>query len=200
MQTIPITAATDNQLRECAKVVLMQDEDAVNNCKSRAELLALIGPAAPEAWGDNIQVPDAAPAATQTGQAEPAVRAPDQVFLENLTDEFGPLTRFTIIATDMVGGKHPAHPCVNGRQLVMQRNMLIEAPYAFYLALKNARTGAPYEIENGLGRAPDIGFSEVTNYPLTDEQLPSKEEIAAWHARNGSRELGTAREPARIAA
>ena len=190
MQTINIADATDDQLRTCATLILGIDEDAVRNAADRPALMALIHPARPQTWDDGtIRVPDAPPPLAQTGQAAPIAPKAEMTFLENLTEQFGPLTRFKIIPTNMPGGNHPAHPCVNGRQLVMQRNMLIEAPYAFYLALQNAKIGDSYEVENGPGKPPTTMYADISNYPLSEVALPSPEEIAAWHAQNGQRLL-----------
>lgn len=198
MQTIPITSASDDQLRACATLILGIDEDAVRNAADRPSLMALISPARPQTWEEGtIRIPDAPPPLAQTGQLESITPTADVTLFSHLTEDFGPMTRFTIISTNMPGGNHPASPIVNGRLLVMQRNMRIEAPYAFYLALRNANIGAPYEIDNGQGKPPGIGYADVTNYPLSDVIEPPKDEIAAWHAKNGKRLLG---EPQSIAA
>lgn len=185
MDKILISAANDDQIRAFAEVVCGIDAEKIGEANTRAKLLAVLG----AVWTqEHITVPTA-PTAMQDGQTMPAVPLPDVTHLPHMTEEFGPITMFKIISTNMPGGNIPAHPCVNGRQLVMQRNMLIAAPYAFYLALRNANTGDPYEVENGPGKPPTIMFTDVTNYPLTDVTLPSKAAIDEWHARVGPKLL-----------
>lgn len=189
MQTIPISEASDEQLRACATLILGIDDDAVRGA-DRPTLMALISPARPQTWEEGtIKVPDAPPPPAQTGQVEAVAPKADLTFLENLTEVFGPLTRFKIISTNMPGGNHPAHPCVNGKQIVLQRNMLIDAPYAFYVALINAKVGDPYEVPGEHGKPPTVAYAEITNYPLTDVVLPPQEAIDEWRARTADKLL-----------
>lgn len=179
MQKIKITDATDDQLRAFAISLQLDVADA----KSRADLFAVLGPA----WDQDFIM-----AEEEDARGE-AVTPIAQVSLNTGRDD-GPMVQFKIMQTEMPGGKHPAHPCVNGKMLVMQRNMLIEAPYAFYLALQNAivgvmEQGPDQRSADGGTRPGELIATEVTNYPLSEVRLPPQSEIDAWHARNGPRLL-----------
>lgn len=182
MKKIDILEASDDQLREFATTAQGLD---VTDAKSRADLLAILGPA----WDqDYILVDDVTP---DTGAA--AVPTPQVSYTAGNRDD-GPMVKFKILQTDMPGGKHPAHPSVNGRMLVMQRNMLIEAPYAYFLDLQNAKVGVIEQGRDQQGadggmRPGDMTPTEVTNYPLSEVTMPPQAEIDAWHERNGGRLL-----------
>lgn len=184
MQKINITDATDEQIRAFAISLQLDEDGAIASARDRADLMAVLGPA----WSDDYifaEEPD-----NERGAAPVPVA---QVKLDTGRDD-GPLVQFKILQTDMPGGKHPAHPCVNGKMLVMQRNMLIDAPYAYFLALQNARVGVVEQGQDQRGsdggmRPGDMTPTEVTNYPLSEVRLPPQHQIDAWHARNGGRLL-----------
>lgn len=185
---IEIKDATDDQIREFAETTLQVDTSEARN---RAALMAAIGPAWPN---DFIMIADP----ERDAQGEIVTPTPVHTFDSSRDD--GPATTFKIMQTDMPGGKHPAAPDVNGRKLVIQRNVLVTAPYAFYLALTNAKVAVPHQDAGVPGLpAPEVQFTEVTNYPLSEVVLPPAADIAAWHARNGPRLLG-GEAPVRLAA
>lgn len=184
MQNVKITDASDDQIRAFAISLQLDEDGAVSKAKTRADLLAVLGPA----WSMDHILADEPEA--ERGDATTPVA---QISLDTGRDD-GPMVKFKIMQTDMPGGKHPASPCVNGRMLVMQRGMLIEAPYAYFLVLENAKVGV---VEQGADeRGADGGMrpgaltpTEVTNYPLSEVVRPPQSEIDAWHARNGGRLL-----------
>lgn len=187
MRKILIADATDDQLRQFATEILQVE---VAPTAERGVVLALIQPA----WGaDFISLPE-----IDDDLGDDVQHEADVVF--NTGRDDGPTTSFTILQTSMPGGKHPASPCVNGKMLVMQRNVRIDAPYAFYLALKNAQCGAIEQGEDQGNKPGALINVTVTNYPLSDVILPPQAEIDAWHARNGSRLLGGEEAPRKIAA
>lgn len=181
MKRIPITEATDDQLRIFAETVQGLD---ISTCRTRADLMGVIGPT----WEqDEIPVDDS------EAELGASVKPQAQIVLDTGRDD-GPTVQFKIIQTEMPGGKHPAAPSVNGRTLVMQRNMRIDAPYAYFLVLQNAIVGSVVQGPDQRGtdgamRPGDLIPVEVTNYPLSEVVLPPAHEIEAWHQRNGSKEL-----------
>lgn len=188
---IEITDATDDQIREFASTICGIDPEVIAPATTRAKLLAVLS----TVWTqEHISVPDPA----RDAQGEIVTPTPVEVYDTSRDD--GPPTTFKILQTDMPGGKHPAAPDVNGRKLVIQRNILVKAPYAFYLALNDAKVAIPHQAPGVPGLPPpDVEFTEVTNYPLSEVVLPPAADIAAWHARNGPRLLG-GEAPTRLAA
>lgn len=184
MQKIKIPDATDDQIRAFANSLQLDEDGALTKARSRADLMAVLGPA----WDQDYVFAEEAD--SERGEAAIPV---SQVKLNTGRDD-GPLVQFKIMQTEMPGGKHPAHPCVNGKMLVMQRGMLIDAPYAYYLALQNAivgvvEQGADTTGADGQRRPGDLIPTQVTNYPLSEVRLPPQSEIEAWHLRNGGRLL-----------
>lgn len=188
---IDITAATDDQIRDFASTICGIDPELLAPATTRAKLLAVLS----TVWTqEHITVPEP----ERNDQGEIVEEVPVAQFDTGRDD--GPPTRFKILQTDMPGGKHPAAPDVNGKKLVIQRNVLVTAPYAFYLALANAKVAVPHQEQGTPGLPPpDVEFTEVTNYPMSEVTLPPAHEIAAWHKRNGGRLLG-GEAPVRLAA
>jgi hypothetical protein len=178
MKTIPIGEATDGELSQFATDVLALD---ISGTAGRADLLAAIG----QAWNlPHISVP------VDEGEGgEDAARVP----LETLTTgrDDGPLVMLKILPTDMPGGKHPAVVELVGGTgpKVIQRNMLVGIPYAYYLILQNAKPGVVDQGPEQNGRPGDLITTTVTNYPLSEVQLPPQHEIEAWHERTKNRLL-----------
>lgn len=107
--------------------------------------------------------------------------------------DFGPPVSLTLLETDQIAGKHPAEPSVNGIKIVIQRNMRVTIPYAFYLNLRNAKQ--TLTVPNPKALTPE-GENDpmtikvtVTNYPMQDVELPPRQDILDWHAKEGHKEL-----------
>lgn len=184
MQKINITDATDEQIRAFAISLQLDEDGAIASARDRADLMAVLGPA----WSDDYIF-----AEESDGERGDTVTPVAQISLKTGRDD-GPLVQFKIMQTEMPGGKHPASPSVNGKMLVMQRGMLLEAPYAYYQVLQHAivgvvEQGADTAGADGQRRPGDLIPTQVTNYPLSEVRLPPQHEIDAWHARNGGRLL-----------
>lgn len=81
--------------------------------------------------------------------------------------------------TTLPGGRDPVPVSVNGRAFVVQREMNVEMPYRFYLALAAAVRSEVHQDEVTFERYE----TNFTNYPLQVHELPSRQEIREWHAR-----------------
>lgn len=176
MKELKITAATDQQLRDFLTTNLQIE--GVTATSTRAQLMALLGPV----WkNDMIFVED--DGSSITGE----VVVPDAKFRYATGRDDGPPTRVTIMQTGGINGKHPAHPSVNGRKLVIQRNVPVDIPYAFFLALDNAVQTKITDTGDGSKAYDRTNF---TDYPMKDVVKPPQSEIDDWHRRNGNRVLG----------
>jgi hypothetical protein len=99
-----------------------------------------------------------------------------------------PMVTLKVLPTDRPGGNEPAHPSINGSPcLVIQRNVLVEIPYDFYLVLKQAGGTKMLPGEKPTDPLIEVDYYE---YPMVDVTLPSPAEIAAWQKKTGSNELG----------
>lgn len=169
-KNIPIADASDSQIREFLTTFLQVEVGAAS---SRAELLAQLS----KAWQqEHIVVLDEGELELSDEQiVTPEVQAKD------LTTRYqdDPAVELKIGKTGYPGGEHPASPRVNGRQIVIQRDVLVKVPYRFYLALLNS-------YEDQTRADPKTGHpvvTRVTNFPLFDVKLPPQSEIDAWHER-----------------
>ncbi len=176
MKQVPITDASPAELRAFAELKL--GIDGISPAMNRNTLIARITPAWPH---DYIEVEeteeqhgDAAPLA----QAAPSMPEPQQR-LKGGAGANDPKVRLKIATTSLPGGKHPVTVAVNGQTKVIQRNMVVDLPYRFYLALINAQVGDVSQ-DDATG---EITATEHTNYPMTVILMPGEDEIAAWHAR-----------------
>lgn len=175
MQRIPIAAASDDQLREYCDV--QQLELAENTRSAMVAALGVIG-------HDHILVAeDDAPTQGQTASAAPT---PQMAIPTGVAGDKEPIWLVEIGETEMPGGKDPVPVSVNGKALILQRNMRIPLPHRYKLALDNAERGAVDQDE----RTHEITTSRVRNYPFQILERPTDAEIAAWHQRSGSVELG----------
>lgn len=177
MERKQITACSDEELKVFAETVLQLDLTGAN---TRPKIVAALGQSG---WEHDWVMVDA-----DKNEEGDAVAVAAQIVYDTGRDD-GPPVKLKILETDMPGGRHPAHPDVNGRMLVVQRNMTVEIPYAFYLALKNAISGSVQQGPDRDGRPGELITTNVTNYPMSEVELPTQAEIEAWHARNGSRAL-----------
>lgn len=171
----PITEASDQEIRDFCE---MQQLD-VSDCKTRPELMGVLGPA----WEHDYITVIAKPELEEDEAAAMAeqIQGVDGSVIK-LVGGIGandPKVRLIVGQTPMPGGKDPVPVAVNGKTLVIQRGMEVELPYRFYLALEAAiREEVTQDEKSG-----ELHISTVTNYPLQVRALPSDEEIANWHAR-----------------
>jgi hypothetical protein len=81
--------------------------------------------------------------------------------------------------TTLPGGRDPVPVSVNGRAFVVQRDMNVEMPYRFYLALASAVRAEVHQDELTFERYE----TNFTNYPLEVLERPTNQQIREWHAR-----------------
>ena len=181
---VQIADATDEELRNFAQLALGLP---VEDLGSRPALLAAISSAYMQ---DFITVQRAAPEENeQTQEGAPSV-APQQKLVGKAGGHGEPVVILKIGQTEMPGGKDPVPVAVNGQTLIIQRNLRAEVPYRFYEALKNAvRQVVEQQVDPVNARMRINVDSEVTNYPLQIEQLPSPEAVAEWKERTKDLEM-----------
>lgn len=182
MLKIKITDASDDQIRSFALSLQLDEDGAITNAKGRADLLAVLGPA----WDQDYIFAEADEAPVQV---QSAVRFAQHV--KDFGPEFGPMTTFKIMTTEMPGGKHAAGPTVNGKMCKIDRGVLVSTNYAFYEALKHATGSIVEQAPDKDGKPGELVIIDASNYPMSEQQYPSDEELAEWHRKYGSRELGT---------
>lgn len=179
MTSIPIATASEAQLREFAEV--QQYDIAHVRHGDVPGLLAVIQ----TAWqGDTILavIEDGAAASPAFAQEAPV----SLVATHSLTGGTGandPKVILKVGQTTYPGGSQPVPLGHNGTTVVLQRNILTEVPYRYYLVLQDAIRGDMSQEQRDDGKVGAMIQTEYTNYPLQHVTMPSAEEIAAWHAR-----------------
>jgi|GEM_PF-6168243 len=176
MIRIPIAKATDAQIRDFCDVQQLELAKT-----TRSAMLATLS----AAWEHDYilaPAPDTPDASAPAGAASPQ---PQQRVSTGLGED-DPKWLVEIGETEMIGGKDPVPVGVNGRAVVLQRNMRIELPHRYKLALDLAIRETVEQDE----RSHEISTSRVRNYPLTVIEKPSDAAIAAWEKRTAHLELG----------
>jgi hypothetical protein len=167
MQQLPIVDATDQQIRDFCDAQQIELD-----ATSRSEMLAVLS----SVWEHDYILMAVGEYDGQTDQ----VQTPEPIAQTTITGGVGsndPKVLIRIGKTEMPGGKDPVPVGVNGRTVVIQRDMNVELPYRFYLALQNAvRETVDQNSQTG-----DITTSAVSNYPMQTLRLPPQDEIDAWH-------------------
>lgn len=172
MTRVPMTDTTEDQRRAFAESLGLDLSDA----KSDADVIALINTAWVNDW---ISVPELRQDQFGNVQADPALPAAQQVFKGGFGAQ-DPKVRLRIGETELPGGKDPFPIGVNGSIVVVQRKLVVDMPYRYYLALQNAVR----EVVTQDQKTRELMVSEVTNYPLVQViAMPSAEQIADFHAR-----------------
>lgn len=168
-----IEQASDAELQEFAELTLQLPEAA--GAKTRAEVLALIGPA----WAQDYIFVEAAEMTDADETQSDEVRAAAQVKLTGGPGRDDPKWLIRIAATELPGGKDPVPVGVNGHAVVIQRNMEAEVPHRYVVALQNAIRTAVHQDQ----KTREFSYSNFTNYPIEIIQRPSRAEIEEWHER-----------------
>jgi hypothetical protein len=182
MKKLPIHEASDAQI-EAFVDTLQLDRTGITG---RSNLLALLATAHED---DFIFVNDVV--IDLGGQDDEALPEPQQTPSFGTAYESDPKWRVVLGTTDMPGGKQPVPVGVNGKVVVIQRNMTVDVPHRFYLALQSAVRGTVTQD----AKTREIIEGQITNYPITQIlKAPSEQEIADWEKRTGSIELGEKRE------
>lgn len=178
---LPISEATDAQIFDFVEAMQLNP-----TTRDRNALLGLLAPA----WSNTfILVPDdsGAPATAQSEvdqlvQVQPQARQ----YGNETPGASDPKVELTIGYTEMPGGKDMVPVQVNGRNLILPRNVRVSIPYRFFLALEQAQRGEVSQDE----KSREISEVQVTNYPLNIHRRPSDEEIARFHRETDGIELG----------
>lgn len=168
---IPLEDATDAQLRDHLTTFLQVELD--DKVQTRAQLLAALATAG---WTQPHIFVAEEPAMELASEQIVTPQAQARDLTARYEDD--PVVELRIGKTGYPGGEHPASPIVNGRRLVIQRDVLVKIPYRYYLVLANAHEDQT--------RADPKGHpvtTRVTNFPLHDVKLPPQAEIDAWHER-----------------
>jgi hypothetical protein len=176
MIRIPIATATDAQIRDFCDV---QQVELTNT--SRSGMLATLS----AMWEhDHILAPGAEPGDEM--DAREKVQPVAQQIVSTGLGENDPKWLVEIGETEMIGGKDPVPVGVNGRAVVLQRNMRIELPHRYKIALDLAVRETVEQDE----RTHEISTSRVRAYPLYIHERPSDADIAQWEKATAGIELG----------
>lgn len=168
MIQLPLDDASDDQIREFIEANGVEVGKA-----DRPSLLSTLG----SFYGlPHILVP--APLEGGEGQSVSTVHEPQQR-LSGGVGKDDPKVVIEIATTQLPGGQHPVSVAVNGVALVIQRNVKVEIPYRYYLALVNAKNA---DVSQSDPSQPPVE-TVSNNYPMTVHEKPSQGEIDAWHAR-----------------
>lgn len=173
---IPIADATDQQLREFCE--LQQLDGWAGG--SRAELLAIIETAWAQDW---VFVASASPeldedeAAAAAQQVQAAV--PLGLRVTGGTGANDPIFVVRIGNAPVPGGDQPVPVGVNGKTVVLQRNMTVELPARYFYALESAiREEVTQDQKTG-----ELNTMQVTAYPVQVITRPSDSELREWRER-----------------
>jgi len=181
---LPIEEASDDQLRQFAKLVLALDETKLGN---RQTMLGLIQSAWPQ---DFITQQVEVDAMGQVQDQSVTQEILPQQRLRGSIDEDEPRVTVRIMQTEMPGGRDPVPIGVNGVTVVAQRNMDVSMPYRFYLALLNAvRTVVDQIPDPNNPRMRETIEIQVTNYPITVIKGADPDQVARWFERTKDLEL-----------
>jgi hypothetical protein len=173
MKQIKLDEATDEQLADFAESMQLELDS-----RERSHVLAKIG----VAWEkDYVLAPDFDQMIDDMDgemvQAQQANRIVSR--LEGGIGQNDPKFIIKIGSTEQPGGKDPVPVSVNGRAVVIQRNKEIEIPARYYYALQHAKRSSVEQDE----KTYEITETEFSNYPVETVQMPSRAELAEWHAR-----------------
>jgi hypothetical protein len=196
MKKIPITEATDQQLKAFAS-----DQQIENVPNARGGILAALTEAG---WtGDYIFADgDEGPAASaEAPQLEPVAQYEEagEKPLEMQPTGFAywrnsPMVVCRVMATDRPGGNDPAHPIINSSAaLIIPRGKLVKIPIDFYRVLKNAGGTKITHADDRPGLPPREIRQDYQEYPMQDVVLPSARAVAEWDEWSGQHELGASK-------
>lgn len=164
LKKLPLAEATDANIREFLVGLGVEGVETASDAALHTMLKSV--------WDlEHIMVQDAGEA---SGQTDRAATPPGQVLPKSVAYNDDPIVELTIGTSPGIGGNQPVPVAVNGVTVVLQRNTLIQCPYRFYLALKNATRG----IVDDKG-----GVMDHQAYPFQVTGLPSKDEVDAWFER-----------------
>lgn len=173
MKRVPIEDATDIQISDyCEATGLAPDQGM-----SRAGLLALLSTVHELPWVLAADVPEGI-ADAFAEQIEMTTAEPQQR-LEGGIGDRDPKVRLKIAKTSYPGGTLPVAVGVNGRVVVIQREMTVDLPYRYLHALENAVIA---EVTQNLNTG-EITESHLSNYPVQILVHPDGADLREWRAR-----------------
>lgn len=173
MATYPIETKHHNKLVKWAQ---MNGLDVTYSTKG-ADVIAAINAAFPDLTEIEIE---------GDGETTPEViSGPDGKLTANYRHD--PKVVVNIATDPENGGAHPVPICVNGDHILVKRNTDVPIYYRHYLALKNA-VQTDYRQEPGPNGTTILVASDRHAFRFTTLEMPSKEEIAAFHER--TRDVG----------
>jgi hypothetical protein len=167
-----IVDASDAELKDFAEVTLVLD---VPERTTRADLMALIGPAwpAPHIFVEAADVDEREDVQTDEARAVARVR----LNVGGASED--PKWLIRIANTELPGGRDPVPVGVNGRHVVIQRGVEVEVPHRYIEAIQNAVRISVTQDQ----RTQEMHTTSFSNYPLEIIERPSKADIAAWFER-----------------
>lgn len=187
MKKLPITEASDQQLRTFAADVQQIEKVPAE----RGKILAALTEGG---WTQDYILVDGEESVFAESDPLPQTAQPRQDYIPFSSAKGfgfwrkGPMVKLKILSTDRPGGNEPAHPSVNGSPcLIIPRNKRVEIPYDFYLVLNNC---IGTKITPGEKIEDELVHTDYTDYPLTEVELPSPQEIAKWQEFTSGNELG----------
>jgi hypothetical protein len=170
MNRIPLSEASDDDLRWFAVNTLQLDRSDVAAAKTRSKLIGLIGPA----WDkDFISVPASAVEADDQTDSPVVKVAPENDFSSIM---HAPPTTIKVMTTGAPGGKDDAFVSVNTKSLRIKRGVPVTVPQPFLEALQNA---VPTVTRQASEDDYELVETEASNYPV---QVLTPVDPAAWAA------------------
>lgn len=187
MQTKPIHEAGYNDLMRFASDNGLDVTHGKTKLPEVRDKIAL-------AYGADFQVPVGGSGASEPEVAvvRPAVEGTQL----SANYQHDPKVTVNIASDPLNGGSHHWPICVNGDQILVKRDTDVAIPYRHFLALKNAREIVMSQEYDGANRRYITSEAEQYAVRFSVIDMPSKDEIAAFHER--TKDVG--REPAKQAA
>lgn len=193
---ILLAEATNAQLRYYAEGVLNLEgiKSGQHNAFLMSKIMAVVPPETTE-----IELPKNMALLGTT--AEPVVDlAPAPAGVDGVPDgpesrhyRYDPKVEVEVQPTNDKTRPRDCYINCNGDVLQLQRGKVVAIPYRHFLVLRDAREMVARDSDeiNPLTHMPIKEYVEQPSYPFTVHNMPSREEIAAWHARTDNEELRT---------
>lgn len=182
MSKIPLTDGTLPQLRHFASVTLGLEIPPTANTPT---ILAKIKAVQPDLT--EFDAPDVIGARNEGDNTPKRADLKGQLSTHYNDD---PKATILIPSTRDKCGDWDVPVCVNGDQVLVQRDKEVEVPYRFVNALRDALEQQIDQTPARPGQPAIITSRMVHSYPFQLLDMPSKADIAEWSARMSGAELG----------